>query len=602
MADSDDFPRRPDTSSFLFASTFQGEDALRTGEWVLSQDQDPKYDRQESRVRVEPCSLEGGRFAGDYGLLLSQSHQHYAVGAPLPKPLDNAGKDLVLQYEVQVRGGSTCGGAYVKMLRGPEGADMTTLNNESPYSVMFGPDKCFRNTNKVHFIVQHENPNTKEWEEKHFHEAPEMKDDGGFHVYTLHVKTDNTFDVYVDTGLASSGNLLEDLRPPIVPEIEMDDPEDEQPDDWVTEAKIPDPDAVKPDNWDEDAPRKIVDEEAEMPEGWLEDAEKFIPDPSSSKPQDWDDEEDGEWEPAMMANPDCQKAPGCGKWEKPLIANPAYKGKWSPPKIDNPDYSGEWKPRKIPNPAYFEVEGTEPSRMAPMTGLAIEIWTVDGGIWLDNFVVGDDIAAALRLAETTWRPKFEAWEANAAAEQRQKQRDMAAQKRNAMFPSILSASRLLADKARPFLPDAAAPTLDAAAENPVAVLATLMAGLLAMLGLSVMSRRRASSASRSSKPPTTSPVCAPESIPDTPAAAATADDDDDAAGAEASPAEENVRAEQQEEGEEGDEVAGEEEEEEGEQEGEGEEEEAEEEVAHKDEDATDQTSSMAPVSGTIPST
>lgn len=68
----------------------QGEDALRAGEWVLSDD--PKYEGQESRVRVEPCSLEGGRFAGDYGLLLSESHKHYAVGASLPKPVDNAGK------------------------------------------------------------------------------------------------------------------------------------------------------------------------------------------------------------------------------------------------------------------------------------------------------------------------------------------------------------------------------------------------------------------------------------------------------------------------------------------------------------------------------
>lgn len=63
-----------------------------------------------------------------------------------------------------------------------------------------------------------------------------MKDDGGFHVYTLHVKTDNTFDLYVDAEVASSGNLLEDMKPPIVPQKEIDDPEDEQPESWVTEV------------------------------------------------------------------------------------------------------------------------------------------------------------------------------------------------------------------------------------------------------------------------------------------------------------------------------------------------------------------------------
>ena len=56
-------------------------------------------------------------------------------------------------------------------------------------------------------------------------------------MYTLHVKADSTFDLYVDTALASSGSLLEDMKPPIVPEREIDDPEDEQPEDWVTEVR-----------------------------------------------------------------------------------------------------------------------------------------------------------------------------------------------------------------------------------------------------------------------------------------------------------------------------------------------------------------------------
>lgn len=56
-------------------------------------------------------------------------------------------------------------------------------------------------------------------------------------MYTLHVKADSTFDLYVDTALASSGSLLEDMKPPVVPEREIDDPEDEQPEDWVTEVR-----------------------------------------------------------------------------------------------------------------------------------------------------------------------------------------------------------------------------------------------------------------------------------------------------------------------------------------------------------------------------
>lgn len=47
--------------------------------------------------------------------------------------------------------------------------------------------------------------------------------------------------------------------------------------------------------------------------------------------------------------------------------------------------------------------------------------------------------------------------------------------RDAVLPSaILSTSRLLADKARPFLPAAAAPALEAASENPVAAITTIV--------------------------------------------------------------------------------------------------------------------------------
>lgn len=64
-----------------------------------------------------------------------------------------------------------------------------------------------------------------------------MKDDKGFHVYTLHIKTDNTFDLYIDTETVSSGNLLEDFEPPVEPPQEIDDPDEEQPEDWVTEVR-----------------------------------------------------------------------------------------------------------------------------------------------------------------------------------------------------------------------------------------------------------------------------------------------------------------------------------------------------------------------------
>lgn len=47
---------------------------------------------------------------------------------------------------------------------------------------------------------------------------------------------------------------------------------------------------------------------------------------------------------------------------------------------------------------------------------------------MDNFVVGHDISAALSLAEETWRPKFEAYEAKAAVEKKAQEEEKAKKK------------------------------------------------------------------------------------------------------------------------------------------------------------------------------
>ena len=101
-----------------------------------------------------------------------------------------------------------------------------------------------------------------------------------------------------------------------------------------------------------------------------------------------------------MPNPECLRVSGCGKWERPLKSNPEYKGPWVHPLIDNPSYVGEWAPRQIDNPSYFQ--DLQPSSMAPIGGVALEIWTMQAGTLLDNVFVGSDVeeAAAFRAATT----------------------------------------------------------------------------------------------------------------------------------------------------------------------------------------------------------
>mmetsp|Transcript_30152 Transcript_30152/g.39716 ORF Transcript_30152/g.39716 Transcript_30152/m.39716 type:complete len:538 (+) Transcript_30152:80-1693(+) len=392
---------KPDTTGLFFAETFQ-DSPIKNGRLILPVNE--KYADQP--LKIESCPLP--TFKEDKGLMLKEANKYYGGAMKFPSPLKiTAGQDFVFQYEVMLTEQLTCGGAYLKLLRTDHSFDLEELTNETPYTIMFGPDKCGA-TNKVHFILQHQNPVNGEWEEKHFKSPPSIKGDTKPHVYTLHVKKDNTFEIYIDTEKVSSGSLLEDMDPPVNPSKMIDDPNDLKPDDWVDEAKIPDPEAVKPDDWDETAPRMILDMDAEKPSGWLDDEPEYVPDPEAEMPEDWDEEEDGEYEAPMVPNPKCEEGPGCGEWIRPEKPNPDYKGKWTAPMINNPAYKGEWAPQQIPNPHFFE--DLNPHQMASMSAAALEIWTTNGGILLDNIVVADNLQAALDFVEMTWRPKHLAQE------------------------------------------------------------------------------------------------------------------------------------------------------------------------------------------------
>jgi hypothetical protein len=54
-------------------------------------------------------------------------------------------------------------GAYIKLPRVAESLDLSQMNADTPYSIMFGPDKC-GNHDKIHFIIQHLNPISGQFE------------------------------------------------------------------------------------------------------------------------------------------------------------------------------------------------------------------------------------------------------------------------------------------------------------------------------------------------------------------------------------------------------------------------------------------------------
>ncbi|KAI3846035.1 hypothetical protein MKW92_001019 [Papaver armeniacum] len=327
-------------SSPIFYDSF---DQSFEGHWIVSEENDYNGVWRHSKSEGHD----------DYGLLVSEKARKYAIVKELDEPVSLNDGTIILQFETRFQNGLECGGAYLKYLRQQEMAEWNPkeFSNESPYSIMFGPDKC-GSTNKVHFIFKHKNPISGEYIEHHLKSPPAVPSDKLSHVYTAILRTDNEVSILVDGE--------EKKKPSLIPSKSIPDPDDKKPLDWDERAKIPDPDATKPDDWDEDAPLEIEDEEVEKPEGWLDDEPKEINDPDAAKPEDWDEEEDGEWEAPTIDNPVCEAAPGCGE---------------------------HLKPQEIPNPHYFELD--KPN-FEPIAAIGIEIWTMQDGILFDNILIANE--------------------------------------------------------------------------------------------------------------------------------------------------------------------------------------------------------------------
>jgi len=313
-----------------------------------------KWATSQKKTDFGKLEATAGDFSGDAtinkGAKTMEDAKFYAASSSLGSQISNEGKDLVVSLSVKNEQGLDCGGGYIKVMPKMDAAD---FHGETKYFLMFGPDKCGY-TNKVHVIFNYNGKNLL-WKKE-----PRFPDDKLTHVYTLLVKPDNTYEMFIDQEKKESGKLEEDwdfLEPK-----EIDDPEDKKPGDWVDEAQIDDPEDKKPEDWDNE-PEQVTDPEAKMPD-------------------DWDEGEDG-------------------KWEAPMIPNPKYKGAWSPKKIPNPAYKGVWAPKKIANPKYVQDDKLYLTR-EPLENVGIDVWQVKSGSVFDNIIIGDDLAEVNKLIDETW--------------------------------------------------------------------------------------------------------------------------------------------------------------------------------------------------------
>ncbi|XP_066583292.1 calnexin-like [Prorops nasuta] len=399
--------KSPIVSGFAYLTEdFDNEERFKNN-WILSEAKKEGIDADIAKYdgvwAVEPPKLHAQ--AGDLGLVLKSKARHAAISTLLTKPIFFEDDPIVIQYEVNFQEGQECGGAYLKLLTLDQ-EDLKKFHDKTPYTIMFGPDKC-GNDHHLHFIFRHKNPLNGTIEEKHAKKPKERLEDffkdKQPHLYTLILRPDNTFEIKVDNKIVNSGSLLDDFTPPVNPSLEIEDPHDVMPEDWDDREKIPDPLAVKPDDWDEDAPAQIIDEDDKMPDGWLEHEPPMIPNPESIKPDDWDVEMDGEWEPPSTPNPVCADAPGCGPYQQKMKKNPKYKGKWLPPLVNNPNYKGKWKPKLIHNPNYFNDE--HPFRMMPIYAIGFELWSMSPDIQFDNIIITNNVQVAKKWADETFEAK-----------------------------------------------------------------------------------------------------------------------------------------------------------------------------------------------------
>merc|ERR1712038_2093319 len=227
------------------------------------------------------------------------------------------------------------------------------------YGIMFGPDIC--GSNKRTHVILH---SADKGEGLLIKKDIPCETDKFSHLYTLVVRPDNTFEVFVDNKSVRSGKLEDEFD--FLESKSIKDPNESKPDDWVDEKKIPDPTDVKPEGYD-DIPAEI-------------------PDPEASKPDDWDDEDDGEW-------------------EAPMVDNPDYKGPWSPKMIDNPDYKGPWVHPMIPNPEYEYDDKMYAVSPDGCSHIGFELWQVKSGSIFDDIIVTDSLEEAQKFAEETFFKK-----------------------------------------------------------------------------------------------------------------------------------------------------------------------------------------------------
>lgn len=282
----------------------------------------------------------------DSSLTTTDDARFYTIATHIsPFAPFEGGDTFVLQYSVKLPVNLSCAGAYIKLFPSLEHLNIRGGQDETEYSVMFGPDVC--GTNKLHAILRHNNSNVA------MKKPLTCEKDDAIHFYTLVIHANASYKILVDGVVRSDGELRDDW--PFLPPRQIDDPDQWKPVDWVDDETMVDPKDVEPNDW----PPEVV----------------F--DPSATQPDDWNEEDDG-------------------AWEAPYIPNPEYKP-WTVRKIPNPDYKGPWVQPQMDNPEY--LDDPDIGKLSTLGAVGFDLWQVTAGSRFDNILLASSIEEATDARE-----------------------------------------------------------------------------------------------------------------------------------------------------------------------------------------------------------
>ena len=166
-------------------------------------------------------------FPNEKALVMKSKTGYGAVSTKLKSPISFQNKTFILQYEMRPEIGLSCTGTYIKLFSDPN-FNEDTLTNKTPFTIMFGPDKCGTASNKIQFIWNYYHQKHKHYIEKQLKEPPHFPTDPYNHLYTLIIRSDNSYSILLDNIMAKNGSLFFDFNPPLEKRL-IDDPNDKKP-------------------------------------------------------------------------------------------------------------------------------------------------------------------------------------------------------------------------------------------------------------------------------------------------------------------------------------------------------------------------------------